>query len=509
VDGRNVWVNDLDQSMRLLDRMTEFLDRDRIVVSTSCSLLHVPYGLDAEPESDIKRWLSFASEKIDEVVLLGRLFHGAGEAVDGGSGEGTRKEAEAALERNRAVMRERRTSELITDPEVTKRMSARQGSREEALQGGREEAGKGAGKGTGENAREGERERTEREGDFSERNRLQREVLDLPSLPATTIGSYPQTPELRKMRRDYRKGRISKDDYEAGIREYIDRCVAFQDSAGLDVLVHGEPERNDMVEYFGQMLEGFHFTENGWVQSYGSRCVKPPVIYGDVSRPGPMTVRWITYAQGKTKKPMKGMLTGPVTITSWSFVRDDKPRSEVSRQIAFALSDEIDDLQEAGIKIIQVDEPAFKEGYPLRRELVPDYESWAVANFKLAVSRAKKRTQVHTHMCYSEFNDIIETIEAMDADVITIETARSGNELLSVFREAGYRNEIGPGVYDIHSPRVPPVDEFEEQIRSRLEVLPKEQLWVNPDCGLKTRKWDEVEQALANMVEAVRRVRTS
>jgi len=262
-----------------------------------------------------------------------------------------------------------------------------------------------------------------------------------------------------------------------------------------------------MVEYFGEMLNGFHFTLNGWVQSYGSRCVKPPVIYGDISRPEPMTIKWITYAQSKTNKTIKGMLTGPVTILNWSFVRDDIPRSEVSRQIAVALSDEIDDLQSAGIKIIQVDEPAFKEGYPIRKENIPEYEKWAVENFKLGVSTAKKETQIHTHMCYSEFNDIINTIEAMDADVITIETTRSGNELLKIFKEIGYKNEVGPGCYDIHSPRVPSIEELTKQISSLIEVLPIKQLWINPDCGLKTRQWEEVKPALKNMVKAVKNIR--
>jgi 5-methyltetrahydropteroyltriglutamate--homocysteine methyltransferase len=291
------------------------------------------------------------------------------------------------------------------------------------------------------------------------------------------------------------------------MKKYIDNCIAFQEEVGLDVLVHGEPERNDMVEYFGELLEGFHFTRNGWVQSYGSRCVKPPVIFGDVSRPEPMTVKWISYAQSKTKKPMKGMLTGPVTILNWSFVRNDIPRSAVARQIARSLSDEVTDLQKAGIKIIQVDEAAFREGYPLRKENIAEYEQWALEAFRLAVSTADVSTQIHTHMCYSEFSDIIKTIEKMDADVLTVETARSGNKLLRVFKEIEYQNEIGPGVYDIHSPRIPSAAEFREQIMARLEVLDKKQMWVNPDCGLKTRNWEEVRPALKNMVEATAAVR--
>ncbi len=291
------------------------------------------------------------------------------------------------------------------------------------------------------------------------------------------------------------------------MKNYIDDCIAFQEACGLDVLVHGEPERNDMVEYFGEQLNGYGFSQNGWVQSYGSRCVKPPFIYGDISRPKPMTVEWMNYAQSKTNKIMKGMLTGPVTILNWSFVRDDMARGDVSKQIAVALSDEIDDLQKAGIKMIQVDEAAFKEGYPLRTENIKGYEEWAVRDFKISVSTANIDTQIHTHMCYSEFNDIIRTIEAMDADVISIETARSGNELLKIFKEVGYKQEVGPGVYDIHSPRIPSVEEMVDQIRLLLEVLPKEQLWINPDCGLKTRKWEEVKPSLINMVKAVEIVR--
>ncbi|OQX77743.1 MAG: 5-methyltetrahydropteroyltriglutamate--homocysteine S-methyltransferase, partial [Epsilonproteobacteria bacterium 4484_65] len=316
-----------------------------------------------------------------------------------------------------------------------------------------------------------------------------------------------QTPEVRKARADFKKSAISKDAYEYEMRNYIDNCIAFQEECGIEILVHGEPERNDMVEYFGEQLEGYGFSQNGWVQSYGSRCVKPPFIYGDISRPKPMTVDWMTYSQSKTDRIMKGMLTGPVTILNWSFVRDDMPRSEVSKQIAVALSGEINDLQNAGIKIIQVDEAAFKEGYPLRKENIGTYEQWAVRDFKIAVSSAKKETQIHTHMCYSEFNDIIRTIEDMDADVISIETARSGNELLKIFKEVGYKQEVGPGVYDIHSPRIPSVEEIVKQIELLLEVLPKEQLWINPDCGLKTRKWEEVKPSLENMVKAVELVR--
>jgi 5-methyltetrahydropteroyltriglutamate--homocysteine methyltransferase len=384
--------------------------------------------------------------------------------------------AAAGIGANAKIMAAKKTSPLTTDEEVRKRLGS---------------IPKGA----------------SRQGAFAERNALQKAALNLPPLPTTTIGSYPQTPEVRALRQDLKAQKITQAQYEAGVKAYIDDCVAFQEEAGLDVLVHGEPERNDMVEYFGEMLKGFHFTKNAWVQSYGSRCVKPPIIYGDVSRPYPMTVKWITYAQSLTKKPMKGMLTGPVTILTWSFVRDDLPRSEVSRQIAAALYDEVKDLQEAGIRIVQVDEAAFKEGYPLRKENIPAYEEWAVDAFRLTVSGAKKETQIQTHMCYSDFTGIIHTIERMDADVILIETARSGNTLLRVFKEQGYANEIGPGVYDIHSPRVPGAEEFAEQIRARLAVLPRDKMWVNPDCGLKTRRWEEVKPALKNMVEAARKLR--
>jgi 5-methyltetrahydropteroyltriglutamate--homocysteine methyltransferase len=303
------------------------------------------------------------------------------------------------------------------------------------------------------------------------------------------------------------KGIISIEEYETGIKKYIDYCISFQEEIGLDVLVHGEPERNDMVEYFGQKLKGFHFTKNGWVQSYGSRCVKPPIIYGDISRQSQMTLKWISYAQSKTNKIVKGMLTGPITILNWSFIRNDKSKSEISKQIALAISDEVSDLQDAGIKIIQVDEAAFKEGYPMRKENIAEYEKWAVDNFKLSVSPAKKETQIHTHMCYSDFSEMIKVIEKMDADVLTIETARSKNELLKVFSQVGYKNELGPGVYDIHSPRIPSTDEFYNQIKILEGIIPIEKLWINPDCGLKTRKWEEVKPALTNMIKAVKMIR--
>jgi 5-methyltetrahydropteroyltriglutamate--homocysteine methyltransferase len=469
VDGRNVWKNDIDETLALLEKIALVVPKEQIVVSSSCSLLHVPCTLAYEEKLDeeIKSWLSFAVEKLGEIALLTRCFHSE-----------TLSDAEqAALEANRAANATRRNSPLIHDAAVARRMEAAT--------------------------------KTERDTPYKERIIRQKAALNYPVLATTTIGSFPQTPELRRVRRECKHGTVSQAAYETAIKAYIDECVAFQEEIGLDVLVHGEPERNDMVEYFGEQLKGYAFSQNGWVQSYGSRCVKPPMLYGDVSRPEPMTVAWSVYAQSKTEKIMKGMLTGPVTLLNWSFVRDDLPRSETAKQIALAISDEVDDLQNAGIRIVQVDEAAFKEGYPLRREKVHDYEAWAVACFRLSVSSARAQTQIHTHMCYSDFNDIIGTIEAMDADVISIETARSGNELLKIFRAVGYKQEVGPGVYDIHSPRVPSVGEMVAQINALLEVLPQEQLWINPDCGLKTRKWEEVKPSLTNMVEAVGIVRGS
>jgi 5-methyltetrahydropteroyltriglutamate--homocysteine methyltransferase len=468
IDGRNIWATNFQTCRDILRRIEQQIPKDDVIVSTSCSLLHLPYNASSEPDSPIKPWLSFAHEKTKELVMAAKLFHQPRETET--------KDCETFIRCIQAA-KDRASSALVHDSAVKAREHASEG------------------------------EKSERDGRYEDRRVKQFRALGLPPLPTTTIGSFPQTAELRKLRADHKKGAIGVDAYEDGIKAQIDACVAVQEELGLDVLVHGESERNDMVEYFGELLEGFHFTVNGWVQSYGSRCVKPPIIYGDVSRPRPMTVKWISYAQSRTRKLMKGMLTGPVTILNWSFVRDDKPRSDVARQIAFALSDEIADLQAAGIKIIQVDEAAFKEGYPLRAEDIRGYEAWAVASFKLAVATARAETQIHTHMCYSEFGDIIQTLQAMDADVITVETARSGNELLKAFATAAYRNQIGPGVYDIHSPRVPSVEEIKQHLRARLQVFTTEQLWVNPDCGLKTRGWPEVKLALANMVQAAKESR--
>nr|WP_306558719.1 5-methyltetrahydropteroyltriglutamate--homocysteine S-methyltransferase [Campylobacter sp. CS_ED1] len=469
IDGRNIWKSDIDKKLEFLEFVAQYVSKDRLYVGTSCSLLHVPFTLKYEEKlnPEIKSWLSFACEKLEEVCILTHLFFKI-PICDSGIKK---------YEENRKSAKTRLNSPLIHDTAVQNRVK--------------------------------NLTKFERSDKFEDRIKIQREALAYGDLPTTTIGSFPQTTELRQVRNAYKKGLISKEAYEKDIKAYIDECVAFQEEIGLDILVHGEPERNDMVEYFGEQLKGYAFSANGWVQSYGSRCVKPPLLFGDVSRSKAMTVEWIKYAQGKTSKIMKGMLTGPVTIMNWSFVRDDKPRSEVVKQLALAISDEISDLQVAGIKIIQVDEAAFKEGYPLRKENISQYENFSVGAFKLAVSSANAKTQIHTHMCYSEFNDIIKTIEAMDADVISIETARSGNELLKIFKSVGYKQEVGPGVYDIHSPRVPSVEEMVAQINALLEVLPKSQLWINPDCGLKTRKWEEVKPSLKNMVEAVKIVRNS
>ncbi|MDD5405374.1 MAG: 5-methyltetrahydropteroyltriglutamate--homocysteine S-methyltransferase [Sulfurovaceae bacterium] len=461
INGRNVWKNDILKTKELLEKISTTISKERLIVSTSCSLLHVPYSLENEDKLDntIKDSLSFANEKLNELTITSRIFFGISNDED-----------DEKLKENGASINKLKNSKLIHNEAVQDRVN--------------------------------KISKWSRDGEFDERIVLQKAKLGYPDLATTTIGSFPQTPELRITRRDFKNGKISHEEYEVFIKNYIRETIAIQERIGLDVLVHGEPERNDMVEYFGELLDGFAFSSNGWVQSYGARCVKPPLLYGDVSREVPMTLQWILYAQSLTSKIVKGMLTGPVTMINWSFVREDIPRSEVATQIALALADEIDDLQSNGIKIIQVDEAAFKEGYPLRDENRASYEKWAVDSFKLSVSSAYKETQIHTHMCYSEFNDIIHTIEDMDADVITIETAKSGNSLLKIFKKVGYTKEVGPGVYDIHSPRIPTVEEIKTQITLLLEVLPKEQLWINPDCGLKTRKWEEVIPSLENMVKA-------
>lgn len=466
IDGRNIWVADIESKLKLLESIGSIVPKDRVVVSASCSLLHLPFSKDGENKIDdeILSWLSFAREKITEICVIEKAYRGKLDS-----------KTQSFLEQNKAINLSRKNSNKTHNKTIRQRVES-YNIKERSLP-------------------------------FKERIKIQKDLFNFPLLPTTTIGSFPQTSEIRALRLGYKKGEINKEEYEKGIKAYIKDCVEFQDSIGLDVLVHGEPERNDMVEYFGEQLSGFVFSANAWVQSYGSRCVKPPIIYGDVERPKAMTIDWITYAQSLTKKVMKGMLTGPVTILNWSFVRDDLSRKEVCKQLSLCIASEIDDLQKAGIKIIQVDEAAFKEGYPLRHENIKDYESWALSCFKTATAIAEPKTQIHTHMCYSEFNDIIKTIEALDADVISIETTRSGNKLLKVFKNVGYTNEVGPGVYDIHSPRIPSVEELVVQIKALLEVLPKEQLWINPDCGLKTRKWEEVKPSLQNIVEAVKKVR--
>ncbi len=467
INGKNIWKNDLEKSILLLESISNIISKENTIISTSCSLLHVPYTLKYETilDKEIKSWLSFANEKLKEINLLTKLF----------LNKKLNQEEETLLNENKNANESRKNSVKIHDKAVLNRVK--------------------------------NNTKFCRDTSFEKRLKIQKDILQYPQLATTTIGSFPQTPKIRAIRKEYKLQMIDINTYEDVMKAYIDDAIKIQEDIGLDILVHGEPERNDMVEYFGEQLKGYAFTKNAWVQSYGSRCVKPPFIYGDISREHPMTVKWIKYAQSKTSEIVKGILTGPVTILNWSFIRDDKPKNEVATQIALAISDEINDLQNNGIKIIQVDEAAFKEGYPLREQKKEEYEKWAVDSFKLCVSTAKAKTQIHTHMCYSNFNDIIHTIEAMDADVISIETARSGNRLLKIFSEIGYKQEVGPGVYDIHSPRVPSVEEIEKQLKLILEVLPKEQLWINPDCGLKTRKWEEVIPSLKNMLTAVNNIR--
>ncbi len=467
VDGRNIWKNDFEASLAILEKAKAKLGEDRLWVSASSSLLHSPVTLHNEKNLDpeIKDWLAFADEKLVEIATLSALLAGKGDTT--------------AMEINCASQRRRRGSCRIHNPAVKARLAA------------------------------ATPEDSKRASGFPRRQKLQREKLNLPIYPTTTIGSFPQTAEVRAARAKWKKGALSDHDYDSFLKEETRKCVAWQDEIGIDMPVHGEFERNDMVEYFGEQLDGFTFTANGWVQSYGSRCVKPPVIFGDVSRPQPMTVSWAEFAQSLTKRPMKGMLTGPVTILQWSFVRDDQPRETTTRQIAFAIRDEVIDLETCGIAAIQIDEPAIREGLPLRRSDWTAYLGWAVESFRLSASGVKDDTQIHTHMCYSEFNDIIGDIADMDADVITIETSRSNMELLEAFVEFQYPNEIGPGVYDIHSPLVPTVGQMENLLQKAGGVIPEGNLWVNPDCGLKTRGWEEVKPALVNMVDAARKLRVA
>ncbi len=461
IDGRNIWINDYEKSLIQLEKAISKLGEDKVMIAPSCSLLHSPCDLENEDRSklgeDLFLWLSFAKQKLGEVEQLFQI-----------QAEGRK----TLLARNQEAVEKRRTSEIIHKQAVKHRVNALK------LEDG------------------------DRLSAFPVRQQIQQKKLKLPLLPTTTIGSFPQTPEVRKARADFKKGALSENDYRSKVEKYTADCIHIQEEIGLDVLVHGEFERNDMVEYFGEQLDGFAFTKNGWVQSYGTRCVKPPVIYGDVSRPEPMTVEWSTFAQSITNNYVKGMLTGPVTILQWSFVRDDQPRKDTCLQIALAILDEVKDLEAAGINIIQVDEPAIREGLPLKKAKQAEYLDWSVFAFKVSTADVQDETQIHTHMCYSEFNDIIKDIARMDADVITIETSRSQMELLDAFENFNYPNEIGPGVYDIHSPRIPDVGEIKFLLDKAAEKIPVRNLWVNPDCGLKTRAWKETKQALINMVNA-------
>ena len=467
IDGRNVWAADLDRALDRLDRAAARIGSDRLTVAPSCSLLHVPYSVAREQRiaPEVRDWLAFGREKLDELAVLAR-------AVDASPAE-----RDTLLAGARRRLSARRTSRLTNDAAVRSRVAAL-------------------------------RERDySRSAPLEERLAAQHERLGLPALPTTTIGSFPQTAEIRDARRRHRAGELDDTAYDRFLHAQVAEVVHEQERLGLDVLVHGEPERNDMVEYFGERLDGFVFSHWGWVQSYGSRCVKPPILFGDVSRPAAMTVRWWREAQALTERPMKGMLTGPVTILQWSFVRDDQPRSETCTQIALAIQDEVLDLEAAGAAVIQVDEAALREGLPLRRADQDDYVRWAIDCFRLTVAPAAPETQIHTHMCYSEFGEMIEHIARLDADVISIEASRSGMELLDVFRDFDYPGEIGPGLYDIHSPRVPSHAELEQLLELAEQRIGRDRLWVNPDCGLKTRAWPETREALANLVEVARRRR--
>lgn len=467
IDGRNIWRNNLDNSLALLQPWASRLG-ERLWLAPSCSLLHVPVTLAHEDRLDpeIKSWLAFADEKLEELALLVRALNEGEETVA------------AELAAGRAAIKARNYSPRVHNAEVQSRLAALDQLDEN------------------------------RRSPFAERRLLQHARLRLPLLPTTTIGSFPQTAEIRASRAAFKKGNIDGAQYEADMKRHIEYAIREQEALDLNVLVHGEAERNDMVEFFGEQLAGYAFTQHGWVQSYGSRCVKPPLIYGDVHRPQPMTVEVAHYAQSLTTRPVKGMLTGPITMLQWSFVRDDQPRSLTALQLALAIRDEVDDLQRAGIAIIQIDEPALREGLPLQKAAWGEYLGWAVRAFKLAASVAQDATQIHTHMCYAEFNDILPAIAAMDADVITIETSRSHMALLDGFGQFDYPNEIGPGIYDIHSPRVPTPAEMEGLLQRALQVIPADRLWVNPDCGLKTRAWPETRQALQFMVDIAKRLRT-
>ncbi|MGI3129754.1 5-methyltetrahydropteroyltriglutamate--homocysteine S-methyltransferase [Halopseudomonas pachastrellae] len=466
INGRNIWKTDLNAALRWLDPLARVLG-ERLWIAPSCSLLHVPVDLASEQalDTEIACWLAFALQKLDELRTLGLALN-----------QGRSSVAEELAD-NQASIDSRRRSPRVTNPAVQAAVAAID-----------DRLGK-------------------RQSPYAQRAAKQDALLKLPPFPTTTIGSFPQTTDIRQARRQFKSGELDGASYKQAMQAEIAHCVREQEALGLDVLVHGEPERNDMVEYFGEQLNGYAFSQFGWVQSYGSRCVKPPILFGDISRPRAMTVDWITYAQSLTDKPMKGMLTGPVTILNWSFVRDDQPRSVSCQQLALAIREEVLDLEKAGVRIIQIDEAALREGLPLRRAQWQAYLDWAVECFRITANGVADQTQIHTHMCYSEFNDIIQSIAAMDADVITIETSRSDMELLDAFKHFRYPNEIGPGVYDIHSPNIPTQAYMVSLMKLAAERVPAERLWVNPDCGLKTRQWAEVTPALSNMVAAAKTLR--
>ena len=466
IDGRNVWKANLTQVIDTLEPVKAKF-QNNLWIAPSCSLLHSPQDLAMEEKlnGEIKSWMAFAAQKLVELGVVKRALEHGKDSVA------------AELKASDAAAADRATNKLIHNDAVKARLA---------------NLPKGA---------------DQRKSPFAERIKAQQAWMNLPILPTTTIGSFPQTTEIRHARAAFKKGELSAADYDAAMKKEIAYCVEVQEKLNIDVPVHGEAERNDMVEYFGEQLQGYCFTQFGWVQSYGSRCVKPPIIFGDVSRPNPMTVYWSTYAQSLTKRPMKGMLTGPVTMFKWSFVRNDIPLSEVAKQIALALNDEVLDLEKAGIKVIQIDEPAIREAMPLKKSQWKEFLDWACESFRLSSTGAEDSTQIHTHMCYSEFNDILDAIASMDADVITIETSRSDMELLNAFGDFKYPNDIGPGVYDIHSPRVPTDAEVEHLLRKAMEVVPVERLWVNPDCGLKTRGWKETLEQLEVMMRVTEKLR--
>ncbi len=470
VDGRNIWKSDLREKLEQVKSLMsehKYKEDEPWFVSSSCSLLHCPFDVSYETKiaKEIVQWLAFSLQKLREVSLLSLAYHQEAEGI------------QAEIQANAQAAQSRKSSALVHKAAVLERVRAISP------------------------------EMAQRNSEFAQRRQAQREVFTLPLFPTTTIGSYPQTSAIRKARADFKKNLISEDEYVGAMKQNIEEVVRFQEEVDIDVLVHGEPERNDMVEYFGENFDGFVSTLNGWVQSYGSRCVKPPIIYGDLSRVGAITVDWIRYAQSLTPRPMKGMLTGPITILQWSFVRDDQARSQTAMQIALLIRDEVADLEKAGISVIQVDEPAIREGLPLRKRDHASYLQWSIEAFKVSTCCVQDATQIHTHMCYSEFNEMIESIAALDADVISIEASRSRMDLLNAFKHFQYPNDIGPGVYDIHSPRVPSVQEIVELLEKAMQYIPKEQLWVNPDCGLKTRAWAEVRDSLANVVAAAKILR--